>query len=448
MTQKPKHWLYIGLLHAIILALLVWQRDLLNWWLLAAEILLVLSLWFGLRLVRITFEPIAATLKLRDIVGSREFGSRYAAVGDKEVDSILGAYNQMLADLQKEWLRLGEHSGFLDRFLQVTPIGVLILDFDGRVSLVNRRCCEFLGAQGDTQLVGQRLSAIDSPLAQWFLLLDNNEPRMMTDTSGRRLLCRRAEFHDRGFQRPYILVEELTEELNRRERASYERFVRVVAHEVTNCVAATNSLLQSCLPFAEQIGRAEDRQDCISALNVVMTRNRNLNEFTERFSELVRLPQPNPQPVEVAALLEEMRTMFRAEAEQRQIALELRVQEDLPTISMDRNQMDRVMINLIRNAIEAVDLASDGRVDLLASRSDGHVELCVVDNGVGLGSEPSESLFMPFYTTKRHGQGLGLSLVKEILTQHGFNFSLDSRNGKTYFRILMSATRRAGENGL
>jgi nitrogen fixation/metabolism regulation signal transduction histidine kinase len=441
MTQRVKLWLYIGLLHASLVVLIVWRGDVLNWWLVPAEILLVVSLWYGIRLVRATYEPIAATLKLRDIVESHELGSRYALTGHAEVDSILTAYNQMLAGLQKEWLRLGEHSGFLDRFLQVTPVGVLILDFEERVSLVNRRCCEFLGAQSDAQLVGLGLAAIDAPLAQWLRQLKNNEPRMVTDASGRRLLCRRAEFQDRGFARPYILIEELTAEIDRRERESYERFVRVVAHEVTNTVAATNSLLQSCLQYSAQIGDA-DREDYDTALNVIITRNRNLNEFTNRFSELVRLPEPNPQQVDIAALLHEMRTMFRADAEQRHVALEVRVEDGLPTVAMDRNQMDRVMINVIRNAMEALPREGEGRIELTASRDAELVEVSVVDNGVGLGIEPAESLFMPFYTTKSHGQGLGLSLVKEILTRHGFRFSLDSREGSTRFRIMMPATHR------
>jgi two-component system nitrogen regulation sensor histidine kinase NtrY len=177
---------------------------------------------------------------------------------------------------------------------------------------------------------------------------------------------------------------------------------------------------------------------------VIIARNRNLNEFTDRFSELVRLPEPNPQQVDMAALLHEMRTMFRAEAEQRRIALEVRVADGLPTVAMDRNQMDRVMINVIRNAMEALDRDRDGRIELLASGDARVVEVSVVDNGVGLGNEPAESLFMPFYTTKSHGHGLGLSLVKEILTRHGFHFSLDSREGSTRFRIRMPVTHGTG----
>jgi len=435
MRLKPKLWLYIGLLHFLIVALLIQQRDALGGWLIVAEVSLVVTLLIGTRLIRSVLQPVAAALAVRDRVLAHDFASRCAPVGDKQIDSILESYNEMLASLQREWLRLGEQRGFLDRFLQVTPVGVVLFDFDRRISLVNQRAHELLDLQSDLDPLGQELSALDAPLASWLMSLPINEPRMTTDVAGRRLLCRRAEFQDRGFSRTYLLIEELTAELNRRERESYERFIRVVAHEVTNSVAATNSLLQSCLHYADQIQRGEDRDDYVNAIGVLIRRNQNLREFTDRFSELVKLPEPNRQQVDIGELLHEIQTMFKAELESRQIAMELCIDPDLPQVSLDRNQMDRVLINVLKNAIEAVD--SRGHIELVAAHDAGCVQVSIIDNGVGLSGESRENLFVPFYTTKKHGQGLGLTLVKEILVQHGFAFSLDSRDGKTRFRFRM-----------
>src|SRR5262245_9003919 len=109
MSQRLKLFLYLGLLHAILLALLVWQREVLKAWLIVGEVALVGSFILGIYFLNVAFKPMDATLKLRDIVNSREFSSRYPSVGQKEVDSVLDAYNQMLAGLQREWMRLGEH---------------------------------------------------------------------------------------------------------------------------------------------------------------------------------------------------------------------------------------------------------------------------------------------------------------------------------------------------
>jgi len=168
---------------------------------------------------------------------------------------------------------------------------------------------------------------------------------------------------------------------------------------------------------------------------VAITRNRNLNEFTRGFSDLVKLPEPRREDVDIRELLRAMQTMFRAELERRNIGLEMSVADDLPRVSMDRNQMDQVLMNVIKNAVEAID--RDGRIEIAAGRGTGFVELSVSDTGLKLSDEIKERLFTPFYTSKKHGQGLGLMLVKEILTQHGFGFSLEAAEGKTRFRIEM-----------
>ena len=234
-----------------------------------------------------------------------------------------------------------------------------------------------------------------------------------------------------------MLIEELTAELNRSERETYEKLIRMMSHEVTNTVAATNSLLESCRTYAKEIAGAESRADYENALNVLITRNRNLNEFTKGFSDLVKLPEPQRENGDVRALLHALRTMFRAELERRNIGLTLSVADDLPHVSMDRNQMDQVLMNVIKNAVEAID--RDGRIEIVSARRAGFVDISVTDTGVGLSDEVKKQLFTPFYTSKKQGQGLGLTLVKEILTQHGFGFALTTAEGKTRFRIEMPA---------
>src|SRR5690606_25406883 len=129
---------------------------------------------------------------------------------------------------------LGEQRGFLDRFLAVTPIGIVIFDFEGRVSLANARARELFDASEEGELIGRPLAEAESTLAAALSTLGVDEVRMITDANGRRLRCQRGEFIDRGFGRSYLLVEELTVELNRSERETYEKLIRMIAHEVTN----------------------------------------------------------------------------------------------------------------------------------------------------------------------------------------------------------------------
>lgn len=433
MTLKRKLHIYIVFVHVLLAAVLIWQREVLGWWLFALEIVLVSSLVYGLRRISIAMKPHEIAKTLADVIEAGEYGMRYPSVRQKEVDRVIAAYNRMLENLQHEWVRLGEQRGFLERFLTVTPVGIVIFDFDGRISLVNPRTCDLLEEQ-ERDITGRPLDSLSSPLAQALATLEVDETRMITD-AGRRLRCQRARFTDRGFKRDYILIEELTAELDRSERETYEKLIRMIAHEVTNTVAATNSLLESCRNYAGELASDEHRADYENALDVLITRNRNLNEFTTGFSDLVKLPEPQLHDVDILDFLSSMRTMFSADLARRGIVLEVNAEDGLPPVPMDRNQMDQVLINVIRNAAEAID--HDGLIEIAARRNSHSVELTITDTGAGIDEVTRARLFTPFFTTKRQGQGLGLMLVKEVLSKHRFPYTLEPAEGRTRFRIEM-----------
>lgn len=436
MKLKATFYAYLIALHVLVGAVLVWHRESLGWWLFAGEIALLLSLMLGIRWIRMAVRPAEIAQTLADVVEAEEFGTRYPEVGKREIDRVIQAYNKMIETLQHEWMRLGEQRGFLERFLTVTPVGILIFDFAGQVSLVNPRARQLLGGDQD-EIEGRSLGELSSPLAQTLDKLDVEETRLISDSAGRRLRCQRGHFVDRGFDRAYILIEELTAELNRSERETYEKLIRMIAHEVTNTVAATNSLLESCRNYSVELTSDEHRADYENALNVLITRNRNLNEFTRGFSDLVKLPAPQFHVVDIGELLKAMKTMFSAELAERGIELAIHAEQGLPPVSMDRGQMDRVIINVIRNAAEAID--RDGHIEIAARGIPGGIELSITDSGVGFDDETRAHLFTPFFTTKPQGQGLGLTLIREILNQHDFKFAFESVGDETQFRIEMPA---------
>src|SRR5690606_2557055 len=181
VTLKARLYAYVLAIHVVIGTVLVWQRDVLGWWLFALEIALVISLAAGLRWIRIAFRPNEIAESLIEVIESNELGTRYPAVNQREIDRIISAHNRMLENLQRERLRLGEQRGFLERFLTVTPIGIVILDFDRKVSLFNPRARKLLGAAGDDGLIGRSLADFESPLAAALATLAVDETRMITD---------------------------------------------------------------------------------------------------------------------------------------------------------------------------------------------------------------------------------------------------------------------------
>ena len=436
MKLRTRLWLYLVALHLAGVAALVYLRKPLGWWFFAGELVLILSFLLGARLIARALEPLDFVRAFSDVVESAEYSSRYSRVGQLDMDELIRAFNLMLARLQAERLRLGEQRGFLERFLRVTPIGLLILDFDGRIRVANPAGERFLAAAGETEaLAGATLDQLKGPLARRLTALALDQSILVTDARGRRLRCSRAQFFDRGFPRSYYTIEELTEELQRSERAAYEKLIRMVSHEVNNTVAGTNSLLQSFAGYADRL-EASEREEFREALEAVVTRNTHLNQFTGSLAGLVRLPEPERRPEDLAELVQAVRILFQAELERRRIRLEVESPKDLPAIRLDRNQMEQVLINVIKNAVEAI--GEDGTIGIRLGRERGAVVLTIADDGVGLTQDSRDNLFSPFYTSKEKGQGLGLTLVKEILSQHGFDYSLRSQEGRTEFRIRMT----------
>jgi two-component system, NtrC family, nitrogen regulation sensor histidine kinase NtrY len=233
-----------------------------------------------------------------------------------------------------------------------------------------------------------------------------------------------------------VLIEELTEELRQAEKTAYEKIIRLMSHEVNNSVGSANSLLHSCLLYAEQL-HEEDRRDFVQALRVVIARTDHLNQFMRSFADVFRLPLPRKEPCHIRELLEQTATLFKTELAQRQIQLVWDEQAKLPPIQLDRRQMEQVFINIVKNALEAI--GTNGALTFRFGQS-GHRSFVIIeDTGCGLSPEIRAHLFTPFFSTKEHGQGIGLTLVQEILDQHGFEFALESKAGEpTRFTIWFS----------
>jgi len=240
-------------------------------------------------------------------------------------------------------------------------------------------------------------------------------------------------FLDRGFSRKFFLLEELIEELRRTEKAAYDKLIRIMAHEVNNSTAATTSLLQSCLNYSDQI-RTQDRQDYENALQVVISRFDQLNRFMHGFAEVARLPPPRRHSYSLLRILQDVVLCLSGEAQKNGITWQWEVEGDIPPVSLDRIQMEQVFVNLLKNAMEAI--SGNGVITIRLGFHVDRVTLVIEDTGCGMSPETQNNLFVPFFSTKAHGQGIGLTMVKEILLQHGFDFSLESKpDGPTRFTM-------------
>ncbi len=402
-------------------------------WLLAVEGLFVLSIGLGWMLLRAFFVPLDLIRTGAELMSERDFTSHFREVGQPEMDALIRIYNQMTDRLRDERLKLQEQHYLLDRLLSASPAGILTLDFDDRVSSLNPSGRELLRV-GDEDVLGSPLAVI-GPLGEALASVPAGESRVISH-GPRRLKVSRAEFFDRGFPRSFLVVEELTEELRASEKAAYGKLIRMMSHEVNNSVGPVSSLLDSFRGYGEALAE-EDRRDFAGAIDVAVARMQRLSAFMNGFAEVVRLPEPDRRPCDLRQLIEEILLLLGPEMERRRIRCEWETTdaaEPVSTVELDRNQIEQVLVNVLKNAMESI--GEDGRIGLRLFPEDGRPVLAVSDTGAGIPEDVLPLLFTPFFSTRRDGRGLGLTLVREILAAHGARFGLENRpGGGAEFRI-------------
>lgn len=454
MSLRHRLYAYLVAAHLLFLALTVLLLRTSPWLMIALEAVVLLSFMLGVRLIRRALEPLGYTRHFHDLLLEQQYAARLQHSADRELNELVELFNTMLGRLYQERLRLGEQQGFLDRLLEATPSAVIVFDFDGRISLLNASAQALLGlddakgkplrawlANGDATAAptGGRSPALLAQLD----LLPLGESVLLSDADGRRYRAQRGHFYDRGFARHFLLIEELTEELESSEKDTYDKLIRVLAHEVNNTVAATGSVLDSLLYYRGQLN-ARDGNDFDTAIVAVKRRNVSLGEFIERFTRVVKMPAPEPRPNAVRDLMDDILYLYREPCRARGIRLAWARCDEVPAVALDRHLMEQALLNVVKNAMEAVEEAATGEkfIEFALADEPGGVRLSVIDSGNLLGKVPARQLFTPFFTTKKGGQGIGLLFVREVMNRHGFAYRLAATgDGATRFDIWFTTAR-------
>lgn len=234
---------------------------------------------------------------------------------------------------------------------------------------------------------------------------------------------------------PYRLIsfQNIQNELEEQELISWQKLIRILTHEIMNSVAPISSLsstLQQVIKDKETL-EAQDLEKLRKSLEVIERRSEGLLGFTETYRSLTRIPLPKFEQLEANALVEQVITLFEAEIDRKQINLHKHLPVDKLSFIGDPHLLEQVLINVLKNAIEAVEDIEHPHIEVKASRNlDQKTEIQVIDNGPGIPPEKLEQVFIPFFTTKDNGSGIGLSLSRQILRMHKGGLEIRSQVGQ------------------
>lgn len=402
-------------------------------WFIVSEVFVIISMVIAWQLYIQLLRPLKTLMQGVEAIKDRDFNVKFLTTGKLEMDQLIGVYNQMMDELRTERTRQEQQHFFLEKLIFTSPTGIIILDYDDNVQQVNPKALELLGL-GTEDILKYPVDRLEHPLLQQIKKLASGESRVLKTDGTTTYKLQKSHFVDRGFQRHFIMIEDLTTEILAAEKNVYGKVIRLMAHEVNNTVGPVNSILQSALKN-DKLWATHQFDNLKDALQVAMDRNQNLNLFMRNFADLVKLPTPNKKPVDLHQMLTSVVKLMEIKAGEKEVEFKLDLADAPFIISADEQQMEQVLINIVKNATEAIE--GQGVISLItlpAKRT-----MIISDTGTGIDDELAANLFSPFFSTKKDGQGIGLTLVREILINHDFDFTLKTITPKkTDFTIMFN----------
>ena len=374
-----------------------------------AEGMLVLVLIFLILFYQKVLRPIDTLAGGMELLRDQDMSTTLALSGQKETDEIVKTFNALITRLRNEHLRISEQNTFLNLLIEASPMGVVLCDLSGNIRSMNP------AAQ---QMLSPTLSEAMQTLPQGesiTLRLSNSQIYCLSHLS----------FLDRGYQHPFFLIESLTSEVMKAEKAAYEKVIRMIAHEVNNNVAGIVSTL-------DLVGEELQGNSSIDALDASRERTLKMAEFVTRFANVVKVPEPQLTLCDLNEEVETCRSFLEGLCQAQSIRLTLQLTEEATPVHLDTTLFQQALVNIVKNAVESIGTGGEIKIETQPK------SLIVTDNGRGISPEVAPHLFTPFYSTKPQGQGLGLLLIRDILTKHACTFTLltDPVDSRTRFTIV------------
>jgi nitrogen fixation/metabolism regulation signal transduction histidine kinase len=374
-----------------------------------------------------------------DSIKYDDLDQSFTTRGDSEVTNTLNQEFNKVLDQFKEIRREKEADfQYMRNIVQHVGIGLITFNKSGEIQLMNAASKKLLNITQVNNV--KELEEISPELVDVFFRLKTGGRDLLKLQIGGdivQLAVFAIELTLRGEEFKLISLQNIQNELEEMEMDAWQNLVRVLTHEIMNSVTPISSLagtvegeLKSQLNNDQEINQIsnDDLEDLYHAVQTIQKRSRGLIRFVQDFRNLTHIPKPKINEVKTEQMLKEIATLLKTEIRQNSITYKSSVEPESMIIMADKELIEQVLINLIKNAIQAFDEQTNRIVEVCATLSDkGRPVITVRDNGSGIDDEAMEKIFIPFFTTKKSGSGIGLSLSRQIMRKHQGTLSVKSK---------------------
>ena len=360
-------------------------------------------------------------------------------------DELNTAFSEVTRVFQQAKIEKEEHFRFLQTIIDHVGIALIAFNPDGEVELINNAAKKLLKIPRLGNI--KDIESISPGLADKLTHISPGDKDLVKLKQGDALL--QLSIYATGFilrqqQLTLVAMQNIQSELEEKEMISWQNLIRVLTHEIMNSITPIASLASTATDLLKDNQECKVPQelnevitDVGHAVNTIEKRSQGLITFIDNYRKLTRIPKPDFRIVQVKELFERVESLMNDQFENQSIKFQTDVDPVSLTITADPALIEQVLINLCKNAVEAVDGVPNPRINLKAGTDrQGNPVIKISDNGKGISEEVAERIFIPFYTTKPEGSGIGLSLSRQIIRLHRGTIGVDSVPGeKTEFKL-------------
>ncbi len=399
-------------------------------------VLAAFQVWSLIRFVDRTNRDLA---RFFQAVRYSDFSQTYVTGGlGSSFDELKRSFNEVLDAFRATRAEKEEQALYLQMVVQHIGVGLVAFDRQGEVSLINNAAKRLLRVNRLGNI--SDLESRGPGLAQTLTTLGPRRKallRLEEDGEIRQLACFAALFRTGEEEHRLVSLHDIQSELEEQEMEAWQRLIRVLTHEIMNSITPIASLSATAEGLLQQeTVAAEDVSDVRTAVHTIQRRSQGLLQFVDAYRDLTRVPAPDFQITPVSGLFERVTQLMAHQFQEAGVELVHAVDPPSLEVTADPGQVEQVLINLLRNACDAAGGRDGARVELTASMDRDRVVIDVADNGTGIVEEALDKLFIPFFTTKQDGSGIGLSLCRQIMRLHRGTISARSEPGvRTEFSL-------------
>ncbi len=367
-----------------------------------------------------------------------DFTSTFADKGlGRSFDELNNAFNEVIAEFQKTRAAKEEHFNYLQTVVQHVNNAIIVYKKDGSVNMMNNAFKRMFRISNIRFI--DELKKVDEHLTEKLLYIKAGENELMKvfhDNELMQLSIRATEFRMQGDDYVLVSLQNIHTELEAKEMDSWQKLIRVLTHEIMNSITpivSLSSTVKDLLIDEESVKlkqeiEEDDVESAQSALNTIERRSQGLLNFVQVYRNLTRIPKPSFRHFEVQQLLDNVEQLLQPKIEEQNIQCVCKVLPPGQKLTADPDLIEQVLINLVINSIHAVKEAENPKIQVLATEAGtNHINISVSDNGHGIKPDNLEQIFVPFFTSKKEGSGIGLSLAREIMRLHKGNITVKSK---------------------